>query len=132
MMMKRSVVKMSRQTALREINEKTVNLLVFALKKLKNDNTENFSARDISKLTGNYVLPKTIENSIGNDHDSYNPKERTCLIGKALVKAFPDKTVRLKKSYCDYKQETVVYTSEDGERFEKINSVNVYYFSYDD
>lgn len=124
---------MSRQTALREINEKTVNLLVSALKKLKNDNTENFSARDISKLTGNYVLPKTIENSIDNDRSRYcGPKERTSLIGKALVKTFPNKTVRLKRSYCDYKRETVVYTSEDGERFEKIKSVNVYYFSYDD
>jgi hypothetical protein len=129
--MKRSVVKMSRRTALREINEKTLNLLVSALKKLKNDDTQNFTARDISKLTGNYVLSKTIENSIDNDR-SFNPKERLSLIGKALMKAFPDKRVRLKKSYCDCKQETVVYTSEDGERFEKTKVVDVYYFSYDD
>lgn len=132
MMMKRSVVKMSRRTALREINEKTLGLLVTALRELKRDNAENFSARDISKLTGNYVLPKTIENSIDNDRGSYGSKERLSLIGKALMKAFPDKTVRLKRSYGDYRRETVVYTSEDGERFEKIKSVNVYYFSYDD
>jgi len=123
---------MSRRTALREINEKTLGLLVTALRELKRDNAENFSARDISKLTGNYVLPKTIENSIDNDRGSYGSKERLSLIGKALMKAFPDKTVRLKRSYGDYRRETVVYTSEDGERFEKIKSVNVYYFSYDD
>lgn len=123
---------MSRRTALREINEKTINLLVSALKELKRDNAENFSARDISKLTGNYVLPKTIENSIDNDRGSYGSKERLSLIGKALMKAFPNKTVRLKRSYCDCRQETVVYTSEDGERFEKTKVVDVYYFSYDD
>lgn len=122
---------MSRQTALREINEKTVELLVSALKKLKNDNTQDFTARDISKLTNNYVLPKTIENSIDNDRGRYNPKERTSLIGKALMKAFPGQTVRLKRSYHS-KRETVVYTSEDGERFEKKKYVDVYYFSYDD
>ena len=48
------------------------------------------------------------------------------------MQAFPDKTVRLKRSYCEGKRETVVYTSEDGERFEKIRYVDVYYFSYDD
>lgn len=121
---------MSRRTALREINEKTLNLLVSALKELKRDNAENFSARDISELTGKYVLPKTIENSIDNDR-SFNPKERLSLIGKALMKAFPDKRVRLKRSYHS-KRETVVYTSEDGERFERVRYVNVYYFSYDD
>jgi hypothetical protein len=131
MMMKRSVAKMNRRTALREINEKTLELLVSALKELKKDNVENFSARDISKLTGNYVLPKTIENSIDNDRGSYYHKERLSLIGKALMKAFPNKEVRLKRSY-ESKQETVVYTSEDGERFEKKKYVNVYYFSYDD
>lgn len=132
MMKKRSVKRMSRQTALREINKKTLGLLVTALRELKNDNAENFSARDISKLTGNYVLPKTIENSIDNDRGSYSSKERLSLIGKALMKAFPDKTVRLKRSYGDYRRETVVYTSEDGERFEKIKEVNTYRFSYDD
>jgi hypothetical protein len=131
MMMKRSVKRMSRRTELREINEKTLELLVSALKELKKDNVENFSARDISKLTGNYVLPKTIENSIDNDRGSYYHKERLSLIGKALMKAFPDKEVRLKRSYHS-KRETVVYTSEDGERFEKKKYVNVYYFSYDD
>jgi hypothetical protein len=130
-MMKRRVAKMNRRTALREINEKTLELLVSALKELKKDNVENFSARDISKLTGNYVLPKTIENSIDNDRGSYYHKERLSLIGKALMKAFPNKEVRLKRSY-ESKQETVVYTSEDGERFEKKKYVNVYYFSYDD
>lgn len=122
---------MSRRTALREINEKTLDLLVSALKKLKRDNIQDFTARDISKLTGNYVLPKTIENSIDNDRARYNSEERTSLIGKALMKVFPDKTVRLKRSYHS-KKETVVYTSEDGERFEKEKYVNVYYFSYDD
>ena len=122
---------MSRRTALREINEKTLDLLVSALKKLKRDDTQNFSARDISKLTGNYVLPKTIENSIDNDRACYNPKERLSLIGKALMKAFPNEKVKLKRSYHS-KRETVVYTSEDGERFEKAKLVNVYYFSYDD
>jgi hypothetical protein len=130
-MMKRRVAKMSRRTALREINEKTLDLLVTALKELKKDNAENFSARDISKLTGNYVLPKTIENSIDNDRGSYYHKERLSLIGKALMKAFPNKEVRLKRSY-DAKRETVVYTSDDGERFEKTKVADVYHFSYDD
>lgn len=124
---------MSRRTALREINEKTLDLLVSALKKLKRDNTQDFTARDISELTGKYVLPKTIENSIENDCNcwSFDPRERLSLIGKALMKAFPDKKVRLKRSYHS-KRETVVYTSEDGERFEKEKSVFIYYFSYDD
>jgi len=122
---------MSRRTLLREINEKTINLLASALKKLKNDNAENFSARDISELTGKYVLPKTIENSIDNDRGRYNPKERLSLIGKACIKAFPGQKVKLKESYHS-KREVVVYTSEDGERFEKEKSVHTYYFSYDD
>ena len=124
---------MSRRTELREVNKKTLELLVSALKKLKEDNAENFSARDISELTGDYVLPKTIENSIDNDRGScYGSKERLSLIGKALMEAFPEKTVRLKRSYCHYRRETVVYTADDGESFEKIRYVDVYYFSYDD
>lgn len=124
---------MSRRTALREINEKTLDLLVSALKKLKNDNAQDFTARDISKLTNNYVLPKTIEDSARNDLCccSFNPKERTSLIGKALVRAFPGQKIKLKKSY-HTKTEVVVYTSEDGERFEKEKYVCTYYFCYED
>ena len=133
MMMKRGVKMMNRRTALREINEKTLDLLVSALKKLKKDNTQDFTAKDISKLTGNYVLPKTIADSIINDSRCYSPspKERLSLIGKACIKAFPGQKVKLKESYHS-KREVVVYTSEDGERFEKEKSVHTYYFSYED
>ena len=124
---------MNRRTALREVNKKTLELLVLALKKLKKDNAENFSARDISELTGNYVLPKTIESSIDNDLGSYyGSKKRLSLIGKALAEVFPDKTVRLKRSYCHNRRETIVYTADDGESFKKTKYVDVYYFSYDD
>lgn len=126
-MMKRRVKRMNRRLELREVNNKTIEVLATALKRLRADKKmKEFSAIDISKLTDGYVLATTIERSVEND--SPYAKKRLTLIGKALEQAFPNEKVRVKRCRYGYKEEKITYVAEDGETFETTKYFHVYQF----
>lgn len=125
---------MNRRTELREVNKKTLELLITALRILRTNKTEKFTARDIQTLTDDYVLANTIEKSISNDWycHSFIPEKRVSLIGKALVQAFPNERVKIKRYEYKARKIKVTYISDDGEIIESPKYVHTYAFEYDD